>query len=104
MSAGMLPAGYKGLVVCDTRRAREWRDGLRRRGFDVVLAETPATSDKGSWEVGVAAADATAARAFVHDVTQGRVSLTLPWYRSPPGLAMLAIIVVAVAAAIARAC
>jgi len=100
----MLPSGYKGLLVCDTRRAEEWREGLRRRGFDVVLAETPATSDKGGWEVGVAAADAPAARAFVHDVTQGRLSLSPPWYRQPGAIVMLLIVVLAVVATAARAC
>jgi hypothetical protein len=100
----VLPEGYLGLVVCDTRRAQEWRAALRRRGFDVVLSETPASSDKGGWQVGVAAAEVLSARAFVREVTSGHVALTPPWYRQPGMVLMGLVVVGTVAAALSRAC
>ena len=70
-----LPVGYVSLIVCDTRRAEEWRAALAREGIEAAVVETGATNQQGGWEVGVAAASATAARAFVKDVMDGRRSL-----------------------------
>ena len=70
-----LPAGYVSLIVCDTRRAEEWRAALTRAGIEVAVVETAATNQLGGWEVGVASASALEARAFVKDVLDERRSL-----------------------------
>jgi hypothetical protein len=68
----MLPKGYEGLVVADTRRALAWERGLERAGFDVVRVETAgADAAKGDWQIAVARADAPAAKAFVSEVVRG---------------------------------
>ena len=95
-SRGMLPHGYKGLVVCDTRRAHAWKAALARRGFQVVLAETAASNDRGSWEVGVIAAQELAAKAFVSEVVQGKQRLSTPL--SVAGVARILVAIVLVAA------
>ena len=88
-----LPTGFRSLVVCDHQRAEAWKVGLRRRGFDVMVVETPPGHDRGGWEVGVADAHATAARAFVADVMEGRARLG----RAAPSVrALVAIVVVVV--------
>jgi hypothetical protein len=76
----MPPAGYKGLVTCDTRRAEAWRAGLERAGFHPVLAE--ARGDKGDWEVAVPLDEERGARAFVTEVVQGKRTLPSPPFLS----------------------
>ena len=71
-----LPPGFTSLIVCDTRRAEEWRDALRREGFEATMVETAATETRGAWEVGVADRWAMKGRAFVSEVTQGKRRLT----------------------------
>jgi len=72
----MLPTGYKSLLMCDTRRAEQWRAGLERAGFKVTVVE--ADSEKASCEVGVRASHEMAAKAFVTEVIQGRSKLPTP--------------------------
>jgi len=72
----MLPEGYVGLVVADTRRALAWENGLRGKGFDVVRVESSgADADKGAWQIGVDRGQAVEARAFVTDVLKGDARL-----------------------------
>ncbi len=76
------PAGYKGLVVADRRRARQWQQGLESLGIAVVRIAN-SERERGSWHLGVAEADESRARAFVREVIRGEVHL--PSVTSPPG-------------------
>jgi hypothetical protein len=94
----MLPRGYRSLVVCDTRRAEEWKAGLARAGFDVALAETAPDNVKGACEVGVIEEQELAAKAFVTDVVKGRAKLPRPPTLSPTGFKALMAVAVLLAA------
>ena len=73
---GVLPDGYVGLVVADTRRAIEWEAGLRAAGFEVVRVETRgADADRGDWRIAVAQNDKPAASNFVSRVLSGEQKL-----------------------------
>lgn len=93
----MLPSGYRPVVVADTRRAAEWQAGLRRAGFDAVLAETPPDDDHGSWVVGVVAAQELQAKRFMTDVLQGRERLPAAPILSPTAWRALAAVAILVA-------
>jgi hypothetical protein len=72
----VLPDGHRSLLIADTTRAEEWRDGLAAAGFHPALAETRgADADKGGWYLGVPDSEAMAARGFVADVLGGRAEL-----------------------------
>jgi hypothetical protein len=68
----MLPDGYVGLVVADTRRALEWEAGLEAAGFRVMRVETRgADADKGAWQIGVPRFERARAQTFVTEVING---------------------------------
>jgi hypothetical protein len=94
----MLPDGYEGLLVSDARRAAQWRDGLRRAGFDALVVETARHGDKGECEVAVVAADALAAKAFVGEVIRGARKLPRPPALSATGFRALVAIGLVLAA------
>jgi len=72
----VIPDGYVGVVVADTRRALQWEAGLRAAGFDAVRVETTgADAEKGTWRVTVPRKDELAAKALVSDVVSGRARL-----------------------------
>lgn len=72
----MVPKGYVGLVVADTRRALQWEAGLRAAGFDVARVETTGPdADKGDWRICVVEAQQQEARALVTDVVRGDATL-----------------------------
>lgn len=92
----MLPKGYEGLVVADTRRALAWERGLERAGFDVVRVETTgADAAKGDWQIAVTRADAPAAKAFVSEVVRGDRELPRPVLLSRSAwISLIAILVI----------
>lgn len=95
----MLPSGYQGLVVADTRRALEWESGLRARGFDVVRVETTgADADKGAWQIGVASGQKMEAQAFVTQVINGDAKLPARPFLSRTGWLALLGVALAIAA------
>jgi hypothetical protein len=68
-----LPAGYRGLVVCDAARAKRWRAGLASAGFTpVVVATSGDDADKGDFQIGVPRAQEAAAAALVSAVLEGK--------------------------------
>lgn len=85
-----VPAGYRGLLVADTRRAEQWEAGLRAAGIDVVRVEARgADADKGDWQIAVAARDQVAARALVAAVMRGEAKLPRAALLSGTGLRAL---------------
>ncbi|MBI4509075.1 MAG: hypothetical protein HY698_05540 [Deltaproteobacteria bacterium] len=92
----MLPTGYKSILICDTRRAQEWRAGLRQAGLELVMIETEGlTSEKGAWELAVPEAQELAAKAFVAKVIQGRLRLPRAPFLSGTGImSMIAIVLI----------
>ena len=90
----MIPAGYVGLVFCDTRRAEAWRAALEADGIAAAVAETDGDDiEKGACVVAVPRARLVAANALVTAVTQGRRQL--PATRSNRGAVAIAVVVVA---------
>ena len=72
----MVPRGYVGLVVCDTRRALQWERGLAAAGFEPLRVETTGdAADRGDWQLAVPDRHGLAARAYVSRVLQGEESL-----------------------------
>ncbi len=72
----MLPPGYIGLLIADTRRAQQWERGLRAAGCAVARVETRGDDvDKGTWQIAVRRSDATKARALVQSVLSGESRL-----------------------------
>jgi hypothetical protein len=89
------PRGTCSLVVCDTRRAEEWRAGLTRAGFHPEVIETQGqASEHGAWAVVVPEDEAVGARAMVTAVTRGdqRLPASIPL----PASARWALVLVAV--------
>lgn len=88
----MLPAGYVSVVLCDTRRAEQWRRALVAEGIEAVVEETETDeAHLGACRVAVPRADLLRANAFVTAVTKTQRTL---------GGWMPAVIVVGVAGAI----
>lgn len=82
----MLPEGYTGLVLADSRRSAAWLNGLRDVGIDVVrIPATGKDSEKGSWQIAVVKKDEERARAFVSDVIRGHRQLPSAPALSPMG-------------------
>lgn len=89
----MLPDGYTGLVVADTRRAREWELGLTDAGFEVVRVETSGDdAEKGSWQIGVVVRQEVDARNFVTQVIRGDAALPSLPRLSATGMRALTVI------------
>lgn len=105
-----LPAGYRPLLIADTRRAEQWERALRARGIAVVRVETRGEdAERGAWQIGVATADAAAAQRMVSEVT--RRAMSLPAAPLPPnarralvgvGLVMAVVLAAAAVRALAR--
>ena len=65
-----------GIILCDTRRARQWRTAFARQGIAATIAETKGDeSERGACKVSVARRDAPAANALVTAVTRGEQRL-----------------------------
>lgn len=69
----MVPAGHRGVVVCGTRRAEQWRDAFREAGIDAVVVETDgAEAEAGACKVVVPTSQIVRANAIVTEVTAGK--------------------------------
>ena len=94
----MLPAGHVSVLVCDTRRAEQWRALFVREGIDARVEETDADeAHQGACRVAVPRAQLLAANALVTEVTQGRRRLGGTWLIPVMVMAIGAAIVVAIA-------
>ena len=97
----MLPKGYRGLIVCDTRRAAQWRKAFRAAGIEAVIVETEVDeADGGAARVGVPERTLIDANAIVTAVNQGKQSLpglTIPWQAIVAGVLVIAVLAAFVA-------
>jgi hypothetical protein len=90
----VLPRGYRGIIVCDTRRAAQWRKAFHAAGIDAVVVETEVDeAHGGAYKVGVPERKLIEANAIVTAVNQGKQSL--------PGVAIAWQAIVAVVLVIA---
>lgn len=91
----MLPRGYVSIVVCDTRRAEQWRAAFERDGIPAAVDETEADqAHHGACVVGVPRDRLLEANAIVTAVTRGRRSLIRGgWAGAVIVLAIAAVIV-----------
>jgi len=72
----MLPPGYQGVLITDTRRAQQWELALSKLNIDVEVVETEgADAEKGAWQVGVREDQAARALALISAVAAGRAEL-----------------------------
>jgi hypothetical protein len=72
----VLPAGYVSVIVCDTRRAEEWRAAFAAEGIEARVEETETEeAHLGACRVGVPRDQMLRANAIITDVTKGRRSL-----------------------------
>jgi len=98
----VLPEGYTGLLVADTRRAIQWEAGLKTAGFESVRVETRgADVEKGDWQIGVPERKAAKARLFVSSVLAGEEKLPSPPLLSRSGVTALLLIGAVFAAMVA---
>jgi hypothetical protein len=72
----MVPPNHISLLIANGRRAKEWRMGLRREGFDAQSIETSGSdAAKGDFWLVVPEEQRFAAQRFVSDVLAGKRSL-----------------------------
>jgi hypothetical protein len=94
----MLPPGYRGVLICDTRRAEQWDRALTRLGIEVEAVETEgADAEKGAWQLGVREDQAERALALISAVAAGRAELPGGPVLSSTGFRALAVIAVILA-------
>ena len=96
-----LPVGYRSILIADTRRAEQWKRGLHKAGFDVVLAETQGHDvEKGSWEIGVVASQTSDANAMVSAVLRGDRKLPLVSTLSKKHYVAVVVVVIGIVSAL----
>lgn len=72
----MLPAGYVSVIVCDTRRAEQWRATFAAEGIAAHVEETEADdAHLGACRVGVPRDQLLVANALITAVTKGHRAL-----------------------------
>lgn len=95
----MLPPNHISLLIANGRRAKEWRLGLRKEGFDAQSIPTSGSdAAKGDFWLAVPEEERFGAQRFVSDVLAGKRSLPKSAPVSGPLLWGAGIIVVAMLA------
>jgi hypothetical protein len=86
------------VIICDARRAEQWRRGFAREGIAAIVAETRgADSEKGACAVAVPATRRLEASALVAAVARGERALP------GPGLGARGVIAILLVAALVAA-
>jgi hypothetical protein len=79
----MLPKHHRGIIVCNARRAEQWRKAFHAAGIQAVVVETDADeAEGGACKVMVPERNLIEANAIVTEVHQGTRSLpgvVVPW-------------------------
>ena len=92
----MPPKNYRGMIVCNARRAAQWRKAFHAVGIDAVVVETNADeAEGGACKVMVPERKLIEANAIVTAVNQGKQSLpgiVIPWQAVIASLVVLAMI------------
>jgi hypothetical protein len=96
----VLPKGYRGVVVCGTRRAEQWRTAFKASGIEAVVVETDDDELGGACQVGVPARQLLQANAIVTEVTAG--NRRLPGRHGWQAVVALLIILALLASVLAR--
>lgn len=98
----MPPKHHRGIIVCNARRAAQWRKAFAQAGIAAIVVETDADeAEGGACKVLVPERKLIEANAIVTEIHQGKRSLpgiVVPWRAVIAG----AIVVVMLAALVVR--
>jgi hypothetical protein len=92
----MPPKNHRGMIVCNARRAAQWRKAFLAEGIEAVVVETNADeAEGGACKVMVPERKLLEANAIVTAVNQGTRSLpgiVIPWQAVIASLVVLAMV------------